>query len=82
MAHLKSKENSFKDRIRTKVDALNGLVSLLKYHKDEAKRDLNYLKANSKDNVEEIKAEFIQQEVEVKKDQEEVKRLAADRAVL
>jgi hypothetical protein len=68
VAQLKSKENSLKDRIRTKVDALNGLVSLLKHHKDQAKRDHNYLRANAKDNLEVIKAEFNQQEVEVKKD--------------
>ncbi len=68
MAHLKSKENSLKDKIRTKVNALNGLVSLLKHHKDQAKRDQNYLRANAKDNLKEIKAEFNQQEVEVKKD--------------
>ncbi len=65
VAHLKSKENSLKDEIRTKVDALNGLVSLLKYHKDEAKRDQSYLRKNAKDNVEEIKAEFNQQEMEI-----------------
>jgi ElaB/YqjD/DUF883 family membrane-anchored ribosome-binding protein len=65
VAHLKSKENSLKDRIRTKVDALNGLVSLLKYHKDKAKRDQNSLRANAMENVEEIKAEFNQQEMEI-----------------
>ncbi len=34
------------------------------------------------DNVEEIKAEFNQQEMEIIKNQEEVKLIAADRAIL
>jgi hypothetical protein len=68
VAHLKSKENSLKDRIKTKFDALNGLVSLLKHHKEKAKQDQSYLRANAKENLKEIKAEFNQKEVEVKKD--------------
>ncbi len=65
MAHLKSKENSLKDRIKTKFESLNGLVSLLKHHKEKAKKDKSYLRANAKDNLEEIKAEFNQQEMEI-----------------
>ena len=40
------------------------------------------MRTAAKDDVEAIKAEFNQQEGKIIKDQEKVKRLAADRAVL
>jgi hypothetical protein len=44
-------ENSLKDDSRKKIFVLKGLIDLIRYYKDKAKRDPNYLKAAALDHV-------------------------------
>ncbi len=73
-------EDLLKDVVKDKIAALDGLKKLVKFNKEKVERAPEYMLAVAKKEAEDVIKRLNDRQRDIKEDQEEIKRLAADKA--